>query len=399
MTESRVEDTFTKRKRSWFVGKTCAIRYHFKSGKDRFSGIMIRLSIALAQWIELQLARPREVLAETRRDDIGGIVSNIRGIGEHSTHYVSVFPSPWVKRFLRTQESRNNYDKGFSVSDLRKFRILHSHASDSFINLCAEARNGKTKWVHTYHAYYFESDWENGLTDWQKRLNHSLINVASQADVRLCAARWLQDYYRGEHGIETIHIPEAIDVKECEQGCARRFGERFGVDGFALYVGYDRAVKNPDMFVDLARRCSEMPCVMIGWGLTREFFAKRSGQEKPNNLWMFGPQPFSDVLDAMAACRVLVMTSKHDTFPHVQLEAMAQGKVVVAPRHTGCREALEDGKFGYNYEPDDFDDLLDKVSAALSDSLIGEKARAHVIRNYDWQVVGRKIDAIYADLL
>ena len=104
-----------------------------------------------------------------------------------------------------------------------------------------------------------------------------------------------------------------------------------------------------------------------------------------------------DVLDAMSACKVFVMTSKREGIPTALMEAMGMGKVVVVPSHSGCQEVVQSTKYGFLYEPDSLDDLIEQTKLALFAKNIGENARKKVSKCYDWKVLAKKIDIVYGD--
>jgi colanic acid/amylovoran biosynthesis glycosyltransferase len=59
---------------------------------------------------------------------------------------------------------------------------------------------------------------------------------------------------------------------------------------------------------------------------------------------------------------VIVLTSRSEGIPLVLMEAMAKGKIVLAPEITGIPELVIPGKTGFLYTPDMIDDFLKKIS-------------------------------------
>jgi len=115
----------------------------------------------------------------------------------------------------------------------------------------------------------------------------------------------------------------------------------------------------------------------------------------PENLRVDGQGVHARVLDAVAACSVLVVTSKTEGMPTLVLEGMALRRPVVVPYVHGCAEAVGDERHGFIYRHDDLDDLVEKTLAALADRQRGQRARERVLAEYDWRVVAPKLDAIY----
>src|SRR5438552_17063305 len=81
------------------------------------------------------------------------------------------------------------------------------------------------------------------------------------------------------------------------------------------------------------------------------------------------------------------LTSRSEGIPLVLMEAMARGKVVLAPGITGIPELVLDGRTGYLYKPSSLDDFVAKVEMirqAQSNLLtIRCAARQHVEQHFN----------------
>ena len=59
---------------------------------------------------------------------------------------------------------------------------------------------------------------------------------------------------------------------------------------------------------------------------------------------------------------VVVLTSRSEGIPLVLMEAMARGKIVLAPAITGIPELVIAGKTGFLYEPGSLDEFVDRLA-------------------------------------
>jgi glycosyltransferase involved in cell wall biosynthesis len=78
---------------------------------------------------------------------------------------------------------------------------------------------------------------------------------------------------------------------------------------------------------------------------------------------------------------VVVLTSRSEGIPLVLMEAMAQGRVVIAPAITGIPELVVPGKTGFLYVPGSIDDLVKRLL------FVHELMRAedrHSVSRLDW---------------
>ena len=69
----------------------------------------------------------------------------------------------------------------------------------------------------------------------------------------------------------------------------------------------------------------------------------------------------------IASLDLLVNTSMIEGIAVTAMEAISQGIPVLAPRVGGMSELIIDGVNGYLFDPDDFKDLLGKLTKILSE--------------------------------
>lgn len=324
----------------------------------------------------------------------GGVRGHVRAIKKYSRMKVQLVPDEVVMGSLArfTGEVREH----FMNYNPRGQPVVHSHVVPWMIQWCQNQQKRGLLWVHTYHLPYFPEHAIGDLRDDQKEINHVLIHQAKYADVRLSVSRWQQDYLSAEYGIETVYIPNGVDVRSCDHGREDRFRERTGVKGpFVLYVGRNDPVKNPSEFILLAHSKPELQFVMMGQSLDERSMSRDWGLTSPTNLHYAGSGAHREVQDALAACSLLVVTSKREGLPTLVMEGMTQKKPIVVPNEKGCMEVTGEGDCGYIYELGNLGDLAEKVDLAREASKIGERGRARVLEQYDWKVVAPQLDAIY----
>jgi len=324
----------------------------------------------------------------------GGVRGHVRAICKFSKLKIQIVPDETAMGKL----------ENFTHEILERFvnftpagsPVVHSHVVPWMISWCRRQQQRGLRWIHTYHLPYFPEHGKGGLRPDQLEINDALIHEACHADVRLSVSRWQQDYLKAEHGIEADYLPNGVDVRVCDLGNADRFRRRHHLAGpFVLYVGRNDPVKNPADFVRLAQAMPGLRFVMIGDGLTAAILREDWQVEAPSNLILCGPATHTGVQDALAACMVLVVTSKREGLPTLVMEGMAHQKPVVVPDEAGCMEAIGEGEPGSVYKQGNIDDLAAKVERAMKDFAVGPRSRQRVLEEYDWRVVAPKLDKIY----
>ena len=102
------------------------------------------------------------------------------------------------------------------------------------------------------------------------------------------------------------------------------------------------------------------------------------------------------------ACKIVVVPSRWDCQPFAPLDAAGSGKPVVASRIGGIQDTVEDRKTGLLFEPENTDDLADKIVTLLKDERLREdmgKAAKVKAKEYDWSKIAERTLEIYKEVI
>lgn len=142
-----------------------------------------------------------------------------------------------------------------------------------------------------------------------------------------------------------------------------------------IAVGRLHAVKDHAFLVracaELAARGVAFECQIAGEGPERprlERLIRKLGLSEKVFLLGHIPREQSDSLYARAD--VVVLTSRSEGIPLVLMEAMARGKIVLAPAITGIPELVTSGKTGFLYEPGSMRDFISGLLLVRSLTLL-----------------------------
>lgn len=323
-----------------------------------------------------------------------GVDFHIHAIHKLSQRHIRLIPSDTILKKISSNDFFKNYIDKIKPNCSS---ILHSHVYPNYIIWCQTQKllNPNIKWIHTYHLHYYNAHGNGELLDWQKEFNRVFIEEASKADVKISVSKWEQKLYKEKFNIDTLYIPNGVDVVKCDKANADVFYKNYGLKNFILNVSRHDPVKNPAEFVLLAQSMPKYNFVIIGNYLTRELFKEHYKIVAPKNLSILGKMSQLEVQHAIAASSCLVSTSKKEGLPTLVLEGMAQSKPVVVSNESGSMEAIDHGKYGYFYELNNIQDLKNKTLLAIKDRVKPVKARQRVLQEYDWRVVIKKLDKLY----
>ena len=350
---------------------------------------------AFDHWLRQLRNCPPDVLMGANFATFGGVRNHLHAIQRNSRCRIELAPPEELVSRVGLHRFQGRFREPFFEFDASKLKAVHSHVFPWFVDWCRHQQlHNRVRWIHTYHLMYYPEHADGTLLPWQQEINDSLINTARHADVCLSVSKWQCDELREKHGIKAIYLPNGVDVKVCDHANADGFRKNVGLDRFILYVGRNDPVKNPGEFVELARRLPEETFVMIGGGLDVLTVTESYGSP-PENLIILGGMSQCEVQDAIAACSVLVVTSKREGLPTLVLEAMVHETPLVVPDEVGCLEAISQGAYGCIYSLGDIDDLCSRTLMTLQRGRTNQGARQRILEEYDWKVIAPALDRVY----
>ena len=170
-------------------------------------------------------------------------------------------------------------------------------------------------------------------------------------------------------GIESakIHVvANVIDTSAFDRACGSRLTARTEAQTVVLLVAQLMRAKRVDRFLEalaLARRSTpDLKGVVVGIGPERaslEAHAARLGL-LPNGLQFCGGS--DEIPRLMAEADMLALTSDHEGFPNVLLEAMAARLPVVTTPAGDAAAVIEDGVSGFVVPFDAIEQLADRLT-------------------------------------
>jgi len=190
-------------------------------------------------------------------------------------------------------------------------------------------------------------------------------------------------------------IPNAVEVDRYE------YCENKG--DYVIYVGRIVEYKGLGLLLEAMRivqRESDLELIVVGEGEDRRRF-ERLAELLGLNVRFLGRVEEKEKIELIKRARVLVLPSKSrlEAFGIVLLEAMACGTPVIGSDIAGVREIAREGGTIFH----DVYDLAEKiVKISENDRLtriFGRRGRRAVEEKYDWNIVIRKIEKIYHDLV
>jgi len=305
-------------------------------------------------------------------------------------HFYRTAGSPRARRISGLAEllmMRNTARRLEEVAKLTGASILHAHSP--VLNAIPAIRVGRKLGLPV--VYEVRALWEDAAVDHgtvregnlRYRLSRALETYAlRRADHVTTICNGLRDEIiaRGIPASKVTVIPNAVDTSSFapsqlpdpalkgELGLANMAVIGF-IGSFYAYEGLDLLL---DAFPAIVARMPNVRLLLVGGGPEEDALKRqvvRMGLA--DRVTLVGRVPHADVGKYYGLIDVLVyprrsMRLTELVTPLKPLEAMAQGRVLVASNVGGHRELIEDGRTGVLFEPDNREALADAVYGLLS---------------------------------
>ena len=259
--------------------------------------------------------------------------------------------------------------------------LVHTFLGACYAVQLAEQQSAPIDHIHVHHGYF--GSWV-GMTaakllgiPWSMTLHGSdlLLHGAwldyKFSDCAFCFTvseynrRYILERYRGIDPRKILVARLGVDLPSAAiraAPLATNGDRRFTL----LAVGRLHAVKDHAFLVHacarLAARGIPLHCLIAGEGPERrnlEHLIRDCGAGE--RVILLGHVPREQMSSLYDRADVVVLTSRSEGIPLVLMEAMARGKIVLAPAITGIPELVVANQTGFLYKPGSMDDFIERV--------------------------------------
>ncbi|MEI6175608.1 MAG: glycosyltransferase family 4 protein [Verrucomicrobiota bacterium] len=363
-------------------------------------------------------------LADRNHDEIGGIPV------DRYPHIYPFFGLSAADRAAMDKKGGNLLSLPLLRALIREpdVRLYHAHALKRLGgSVRTAARWNKKPYVVSLHGGIFDvpaaelSDLTKpieGKIEWGKPFGALLgaRKVLEDADHVICVGDSEAQKAKATLPHDRVsYLPNGVDCQRFTTGEGRRFREHFAIaaDVF-LVVNISRidSQKNQlGLLEAFARFHAATPgarLVMIGPETQPAYGDKLRSFIAANQLGeavMIVPGLSNEsglLIDAYHAADAFVLSSRHEPFGIVVLEAWCAGRAVVVSRVGGLQALVRDGETGFFFDPDS-PDAADQLAGHLlklhNDPAmrrsVGEAGRAEALARYDWSRIGAQLETLY----
>ncbi|MBI3965329.1 MAG: glycosyltransferase family 4 protein [Chloroflexi bacterium] len=233
------------------------------------------------------------------------------------------------------------------------------------------------------------------------------IDLLAQADAVLAQTQLERDFLV-DSGVPAARItlaPPGVNPEEVLGGAAERFRAKYAIAGpIVTYVGTTAYDKGTHHLVQAMRRLwrDGVAATLVLAGPTMDQFTRfyeRLPEADRARCRVLGFIPEPDKRDLLAACDLLAMPSRTDSFGLVYLEAWLYGKPVIGARAGGVPEVIADGEDGFLVPFGDVDALADRIRRLLENrelaDRLGRAGREKTLAHHTWDRTFATLTEVY----
>lgn len=305
---------------------------------------------------------------------------------------------------------RDTYRRLLELIELTKPDLLHAHSP--CLNGIAAIRAGRRTGLPV--VYEMRASWEDAAVDHgtttegsiRYRLSRALETwVLRRADAITTICEGLKNdvVSRAIPAERITVIPNGVDIDEFPiiRSADQDVRRRLGLDGHFVigFIGSFYGYEGLDVLIDAVPRilphCPDLRVLLVGGGREERRLAEQVrslGLERvvlmPGRVPHGEVAKYYSVIDLLAYPRKSIRLTETVT-PLKPLEAMSQGRLLIASDVGGHRELIRDGRTGFLFGPDDPVSLAQKVREVLdrraSWSEICRNGRSFVENERTWQ--------------
>ena len=326
---------------------------------------------------------------------IGGIAQHIQGFSQFlmsKNHKVDIISSE--NTFTIPIKGLKN--PSFMLSSFLKTRsirgtdIVHAHNVPSALAM----KNASGKKVLTLHGIYPEQIAQLHGKVYSKISKNYENNALKWADAITTISREVYNHY-SKMGFNVVQIPHAIDLTIFSKNAIKKFENQI------IYAGRLSKEKGIDTLLQTAKNLpSKYNLLIIGAG--PEENKVRDVANLKTNVHYLGYQSKQNTISLIRGSDLLVQPSLLEGISSTILEAMGCGTCVVASNVGGNREIIESDKTGVLINPNNHEELLDKISDLLTNNEKRTKivtAGLQAVEKYNWKQVGQQYLDVYESIM
>ena len=268
--------------------------------------------------------------------------------------------------------------------------IAHAH----HIIAALAMKNFSCKKILSIHGVYsknIDQLYGKTISNVSKKYEKMALNLVDAITVN---SKEGYDYYT-KMGFNVVQIPNAIDLNLIPKKSTKQFKNQL------IFAGRLSKEKGIEILLETASQLPNNYHLLIAGSGPLEEKVRKLSDEK-TNLHYVGYQSKQNMLSLIRGSDLLIQPSLEEGISSTLLEAMACGTCILGSDIEGISEVIENNKTGLLVEPNNSDELLNKILYLLPKNekrLSMANEGLERVKKYDWKIVGKLYVNFYESLL
>ena len=326
---------------------------------------------------------------------IGGIAQHVGGLSQFLTgvgHEVDILSS--ANTFTIPIKRLKNPSFMFSSFLKTKFKKGNDIAHAHHIIAALAMKNFSCKKILSIHGVYsknIDQLYGKTISNVSKKYEKMALNLVDAITVN---SKEGYDYYT-KMGFNVVQIPNAIDLNLIPKKSTKQFKNQL------IFAGRLSKEKGIEILLETASQLPDNYHLLIAGSGPLEEKVRKLSDEK-TNLHYLGYQSKQNMLSLIRGSDLLIQPSLEEGISSTLLEAMACGTCILGSDIEGISEVIENNKTGLLVEPNNSDELLNKILYLLPKNekrLSMANEGLERVKKYDWKIVGKLYLNFYESLL
>lgn len=283
----------------------------------------------------------------------------------------------------------------------KQYSIMHSCDFDCVIPCFLVKKMFNKKLIYDIFDYYIHSRYiPDKIQNIVERIDIGIIN-SSDAIIICIEERYKQIEKSSPKRVEVIHnSPNYKFIKSSIKLC-KSSNEKLKI----VYIGILQKNRLLIEISELIGNYTNIELHIGGFGYFENYFKALS--EKSDNIYYYGQLNYSDVLQLESECDILFATynpqimNHRFSAPNKLYEAMALKKPVIVCTNTGVDELINRYNMGLSidYKAEEFFRIILILQENLNMRIkMGQNGRNAYDEMFSWNIMERKLSALYLDL-
>lgn len=292
-----------------------------------------------------------------------------------------------------------------------KVDIVHARSRAPAWSCFMAAKATGTKLVTTFHGIY----------NFHSKIKKFYNSIMTGGNVVIAVSNFVKDHILKNYKIDEskiVVIHRGVNHNEfsnekVSSESLQKYRDKYNVPRDAHVILLPARMTKWKGHINLVRALNKIKnlnfyCIMAGDLAKHPQYVNRlknliSDCKIQHRVQLFGNEP--DMVSLYNIADIVLSTSiEPEAFGRTVIEAQSMEKLVIATNIGGTTETIEDGKTGFHVEPDNIDQLAEKIEYCLSiigtdeANMITSQARISTIQNFSLDLMLEKVMFVYRSL-